>query len=65
MYPFAGSKQPLEGLLDGLDANWFVRWNGLPGTVALGKLEGTALDGAEKILWAKEPKTGEGRMDYR
>ncbi len=34
-----------------------VRWNGLPGTVAFGTLEGQLMEYAEKILWAREPKT--------
>jgi hypothetical protein len=34
-----------------------LRWNGLPGTVAIGSLEGPALAGAEKILWVREPET--------
>jgi hypothetical protein len=34
-----------------------VRWNGLPGTVAYGAIEGAVMDRAEKVLWAKEPKT--------
>jgi len=33
-----------------------LRWNGLPGTVAAGTLEGPALVGAQKILWVREPK---------
>jgi hypothetical protein len=38
-----------------------VRWNGLPGTVAFGAIEGAVMARAEteteKILWAREPKT--------
>ena len=44
-------------LLEGLDPQWLIRWNGLPGTVARGAIGGTALERAEKILWAREPKT--------
>ena len=44
-------------LLSGIDRNWLIRWNGLPGTVAYGCLDGTAMAWAEKILWAREPKT--------
>lgn len=46
-----------SSLLQGIDPQWFIRWNGLPGTVARGVLSGPAMAGAEKILWAKEPKT--------
>ncbi len=43
--------------LDGVDPEWLIRWNGLPGTVAFGALEGPVMARAEKILWAREPKT--------
>ena len=43
--------------LDGLDPAWLIRWNGLPGTVGLGAIEGAGMARAEKILWAREPKT--------
>ena len=33
-----------------------MRWNGLPGIVALTHLEGPALENAIKIAWAREPK---------
>jgi len=34
-----------------------MRWNGLPGTVAMGRLEGPAMAGATKLLWVREPAT--------
>ena len=34
-----------------------IRWNGLPGTVARGAIEVSAVEDAKKILWAREPKT--------
>lgn len=43
--------------LDRVDPEWLIRWNGLPGTVAFGALEGAVMARAEKILWAREPKT--------
>lgn len=46
-----------SSLLDGIDPQWLIRWNGLPGTVAFGAIEGEAMARAEKILWAREPKT--------
>ncbi len=46
-----------HALLDGIRPECLMRWNGLPGTVALGCLEGPALTSAEKILWVREPKT--------
>jgi len=45
------------GRLQGIDPQWLIRWNGLPGTVALGSLEGEAMERAERLLWAREPKT--------
>ncbi|MBI5723555.1 MAG: hypothetical protein HZA50_06325 [Planctomycetes bacterium] len=47
-----GAKHPL---LSGIDPQWLVRWNGLPGTVSTGCLKGPAMDKARKILWAVEP----------
>jgi hypothetical protein len=44
-------------MLAGIDPEWLIRWNGFPGTVGLAPLEGPAMDGAEKILWAREPNT--------
>jgi hypothetical protein len=44
-------------LLDGIDPQWLIRWNGLPGTVAFGAIEGTVMARAEKMLWARQPKT--------
>jgi hypothetical protein len=44
-------------LLSGIDPQWLIRWNGLPGTVAIGRIQGAALDRAKKILWAREAKT--------
>ncbi len=41
----------------GIDPNWLIRWNSLPGTVAYGKLEGKAMEQAKIFLWAKEPTT--------
>jgi hypothetical protein len=43
--------------LDGIDPQWLIRWNGLPGTVGFGAIEGAAMARAEKILWGREPKT--------
>ena len=48
---FAGT--PLEGI----DPQWLIRWNGFPGTVARGAIDGVALEHAKKVLWAKEPNT--------
>jgi hypothetical protein len=49
--------QPNNSPLDGVDPQWLIRWNGLPGTVAFGTLEGQLVEHAERILWAREPKT--------
>ncbi|MHB0958881.1 MAG: glycoside hydrolase family 2 TIM barrel-domain containing protein [Pirellulaceae bacterium] len=50
-------KDATSQLPTGIDPQWLIRWNGLPGTVAVGTLEGAGMSGAEKILWAKEPGT--------
>jgi len=44
-------------MLKGIDPQWLKRWNGLPGTVAIGAIEGRALKGAKKILWSHDPQT--------
>jgi hypothetical protein len=41
----------------GIDPQWLIRWNGFPGTVGVASLEGAAMGGGEKVLWAKEPTT--------
>jgi hypothetical protein len=43
-------------MLAGIHPDCLIRWNGLPGTVAAGNLDGPALAAAEKILWVREPK---------
>ena len=54
VFPYTDLETPL---LAGIDPQWLIRWNGLPGTVAFGAIEGPAMARAEKILWAREPKT--------
>jgi hypothetical protein len=54
VFPYEDLKNPL---LEGIDPEWLTRWNGLPGTVAFGAMEGAVMARAEKILWAREPKT--------
>ena len=46
-----------HSLLEGVRPECLMRWNGLPGTVAVGRLEGPAMADATKILWVREPKT--------
>lgn len=53
-FAYPGAK---HSLLAGVSPEWLMRWNGLPGTVAMGRLEGPAMAGATKILWVREPKT--------
>jgi hypothetical protein len=43
-------------ILAGIGPGWMSRWNGLPGTVVVGNLEGPAMEKAKKILWVREPK---------
>jgi len=54
VFPYEGFERSLLG---GIDPAWLIRWNGFPGTVARGALGGAVLDRADKILWAREPKT--------
>ncbi|MBP7937465.1 MAG: hypothetical protein KA354_22710 [Phycisphaerae bacterium] len=44
-------------VLTGVDPQWLSRWNGLPGTVGIGAIEGDALTHATKLLWARDGKT--------
>jgi hypothetical protein len=44
-------------MLTGIDPQWLIRWNGLPGTVGTGRIEGPSLARAKKLLWAREPST--------
>jgi hypothetical protein len=53
VFPYPDLKTPLPR---GIDPRWLIRWNGLPGTVGTGSLEGPAMAQADKLLWAKEPK---------
>lgn len=46
-----------HSMLAGIQPDWLTRWNGLPGTVAAGNLDGPALARAEKTLWVREPET--------
>ena len=54
VFPYEGVKHPL---LAGIDPQWLIRWNGLPGLVATASLSGRTLDDAQKILWVQDPKT--------
>jgi len=54
VFPYQGTSHPM---LAGIRPEWLTRWNGLPGTVAVGSLDGPALAAAERILWVREPKT--------
>jgi hypothetical protein len=61
-------------MLEGIEPAWLMRWNGLPGTVATGRIEIPSQDGIQKILWAKDPSSivaaelpansGGGRITY-
>jgi hypothetical protein len=50
-------KPAADRVLPGIDPQWSIRWNGLPGTVGVAPLEGPAMAAVEEILWAKEPNT--------
>lgn len=53
----ASGKVRIRVTLAGIRPDWLSRWNGLPGTVALGNLDGPALAKARTLLWALEPNT--------
>ena len=53
-FPYQGTS---HSMLASIQPEWLMRWNGLPGTVAAGSLDGPALAAAEKVLWVREPKT--------
>jgi hypothetical protein len=50
-------RESAGSLLAGLDSQWPIRWNGFPGTVASGALQGAVMDRAQKVFWAREPTT--------
>jgi len=43
-------------LLKGIDRQWLIRWNGLPGRVASKSIEGDVMERAEPILWSVSPQ---------
>jgi hypothetical protein len=53
VFSYPEAKHPM---LAGIQPEWLMRWNGLPGTIAAGSLDGPALAAAEKVLWVREPK---------
>jgi hypothetical protein len=53
VYPHGGVDHPL---LTGVEPSWLIRWNGLPGTVAVAAIEGPAVEAGRALLWAVEPK---------
>ena len=53
-FPYPGV-QPR--MLAGIHPEYLKRWNGLPGTVAVGDITGPAMKPARKILWVRAPGT--------
>jgi glycosyl hydrolase family 2 len=49
-----GAKHPA---LRGVGRDWLMRWNGLPGSVAIGGIDGPAMKDATKLLWVRDTKT--------
>jgi hypothetical protein len=43
-------------VLKGIGRDWMMRWNGLPGTVAVAQIEGGGVKNAVLIAWGREPK---------
>jgi hypothetical protein len=54
VFLYEGVSHPM---LAGIRPDWLIRWNGLPGTVTVGNLDGPALETARKILWVRGPAT--------
>lgn len=52
-FPYEGSE---HWLLQGIDAACLKRWNGLPGTVAMRSVAGSAVQHGKKIAWVREPR---------
>jgi len=44
-------------MLKDIDTEWLIRWNGLPGTVAVGEIKSPALKDSKAILWAGKPSS--------
>ena len=53
-FAYDGTQHPM---LAGIHREELMRWNGLPGTVAVTDIAGPALREAEKILWARDPSS--------
>jgi len=51
VFAYEGVGHPM---LKEIHREWLMRWNGLPGTVAVATIEGPVLKNVEKILWACE-----------
>ena len=54
VFAYKGPKHPV---LRGIGKNWLIRWNGLPGTVAVGNITGPAMKKGTAILWVRDPNT--------
>lgn len=54
VFPHVGADHPM---LAGIAPEWLQRWNGVPGTVAVAKIEGPPVEAGTPFLWAVEPKT--------
>nr|MBC8227994.1 hypothetical protein [bacterium] len=53
-FAYEGVQHPI---LAGIHREWLMRWNGLPGTVAVATIEGPGLENAENIIWARDPNS--------
>ncbi len=42
-------------ILSGIHPEYLKRWNGLPGTVAVASLKGSAVQGGKRVLWVRDP----------
>jgi hypothetical protein len=52
VFAYEGITHPI---LTGIDPEWLIRWNGLPGTVAVAEIKGTAMKNAKAVLWGSKP----------
>jgi len=51
VFPYEGIE---HGILTELSSQCLMRWNGLPGTVAVADLKGPAIQRGKKILWVRD-----------
>ena len=51
-FPYEGVDHPM---LADIDREYLKRWNGIPGTIADGCLQGAAVEAGRPLVWIEEP----------